>query len=269
VHPTDFSPLSNRAFAHALRIALAAKCKLYLLHVAESDADHDEIALPRLRRILTQWQLIDETDPPSALVSKLKIHIENVRLEQRSPPEALISFLKSDNYDLAVFATHGRDGFERWLKGSIAEAVFSHAAVPTLFVPLGARGFVEQVSGDIQFQRVLIPVDFSPAPGRAIETIQRFGELLAGTKIATNLLHVGSSAPPIHFEASTVRPVPQVILRQGNVIDSILNAAVEFDVDLIGMPTAGHHGILDALRGSTTDRVIRHAPCPVLAIPAV
>ena len=167
VHPTDFSPLSNRAFAHALRIALAAKCKLYLLHVAESDADHNEIALPRLRRILTQWQLIDETDPPSALASKLGIHIENVRLEQRSPADALIGFLKRDNCDLAVFATHGRDGLERWLKGSIAESVFSHAAIPTLFVPLGARGFVEQVSGDIQFRRVLIPVDSSPAPGRA------------------------------------------------------------------------------------------------------
>jgi nucleotide-binding universal stress UspA family protein len=33
------------------------------------------------------------------------------------------------------------------------------------------------------------------------------------------------------------------------------------------MPTAGHHGVLDALRGSTTERVIRHAPCPVLALP--
>jgi nucleotide-binding universal stress UspA family protein len=32
------------------------------------------------------------------------------------------------------------------------------------------------------------------------------------------------------------------------------------------MPTAGHHGVLDALRGSTTERVIRHAPCPVLAL---
>jgi hypothetical protein len=31
------------------------------------------------------------------------------------------------------------------------------------------------------------------------------------------------------------------------------------------MPTAGHYGILDALLGSTTERVLGHAPCPVLA----
>jgi nucleotide-binding universal stress UspA family protein len=34
------------------------------------------------------------------------------------------------------------------------------------------------------------------------------------------------------------------------------------------MPTAGHRNILDIFRGSTTERVIRHAPCPVIAVPA-
>jgi nucleotide-binding universal stress UspA family protein len=58
------------------------------------------------------------------------------------------------------------------------------------------------------------------------------------------------------------------MLRSGNVVEAIVDAAVELDVDLIAMPTAGHHGVLDALRGSTTERVIRHAPCPVLALAA-
>jgi nucleotide-binding universal stress UspA family protein len=33
------------------------------------------------------------------------------------------------------------------------------------------------------------------------------------------------------------------------------------------MPTAGPHGFLDAIRGSTTERVVRHATCPVLSVP--
>jgi nucleotide-binding universal stress UspA family protein len=48
----------------------------------------------------------------------------------------------------------------------------------------------------------------------------------------------------------------------------VIEVYVEYDVDLIGMPTTGRHGVLDALRGSTTQRVIRHAPCPVFAVPA-
>ena len=269
VHPTDFSSLSSKGLAHALRIALAARCKLYLLHVAESADDHAEIVLSHLQRLLTQWQLMDETDLPSALASKLGVDIENVRLEQQNPIDRLASFLKKNVCDLVVFATHGRDGLDRWLEGSIAESVFGHAATPTLFVPLHARGFVSEVSGDFRLQRVLIPVDFSPAPGRAIAVIQRLAELLSGTSVTTQLLHVGSSAPPIHSESPEKETLPQVILRNGSIVDSIVDAAAEFDADLIGMPTAGHHGVLDALRGSTTERVIRHAPCPVLAVPAV
>jgi nucleotide-binding universal stress UspA family protein len=33
------------------------------------------------------------------------------------------------------------------------------------------------------------------------------------------------------------------------------------------MVTAGHEGILDTLRGSISEQVLRHSPCPVLAVP--
>jgi nucleotide-binding universal stress UspA family protein len=56
--------------------------------------------------------------------------------------------------------------------------------------------------------------------------------------------------------------------RSGDVVEEILAAAAECQADLIVMATAGHQGFLDALRGSTTERVLRHAPCPVLAVPA-
>jgi hypothetical protein len=51
------------------------------------------LPMPRSRKALAtilcqqgliQWQLIDETDPPSVLASKFGIHIENVRLEQQT-----------------------------------------------------------------------------------------------------------------------------------------------------------------------------------------
>jgi nucleotide-binding universal stress UspA family protein len=83
--------------------------------------------------------------------------------------------------------------------------------------------------------------------------------------VTIDLLHVGSGAPVIRGAGPTERPLP-VIIRYGSIVRSILDAALEYDVDLIAMPTAGHHGVLDALRGSTTERVLRHAPCPVYAV---
>jgi hypothetical protein len=51
------------------------------------------------------------------------------------------------------------------------------------------------------------------------------------------------------------------------VEDVILEAAEEGKADLIVMSTQGHHGFLDAIRGSTAERVVRNAKCPVLVLP--
>jgi nucleotide-binding universal stress UspA family protein len=55
----------------------------------------------------------------------------------------------------------------------------------------------------------------------------------------------------------------------GDVVDEILRVSEERDVDLIAMATLGRSGFLDALRGSTTEQVIRQTRCPVLAVPAI
>jgi nucleotide-binding universal stress UspA family protein len=268
LHPTDFSDLSSAAFAHALRMAVAAKCKLYLLHVVQGDAAAAS-GFPNVQRLLAQWGLCEPQDAPSEILKKLGLAVENislVSLKQQNPALGIVGFLDQHPCDLVVTATRGRNGFDHWLKGSISESVFRRTAIPTLFVTHGARSFVSQVSGDVRLRRVLVPVDFSPPPGPAIEAILGFGRLMAGADVTVHLVHVGSAAPPV--DVALPRSVlPPVMLRTGDVVKSITDAAVEYDVDFVGMPTAGHHGFLDALRGSTTERLIRSAPCPVLAMP--
>ena len=268
LHPTDFSDLSGAALAHALCIALAAKSKLHLVHVSEREAT-GALAFPQVRHLLVQWGLADENDPPWVISDNLGLEVDSADIRWQNPAEGIVGFLGQHSADLVVFATHGRDGLERWMKGSVSEAVLRRLAIPALFVTLGARGFVSQVNGDIQLRRVLIPVDVSPPADETVETVLGFIRLLGVESIMLHLLHIGHTVPPLRATLSDGTRLPPVILRSGNVVQSIVDAAIEFDVDLIGMPTAGHHGVLDALRGSTTERVIRHAPCPVLAIPVL
>jgi nucleotide-binding universal stress UspA family protein len=47
----------------------------------------------------------------------------------------------------------------------------------------------------------------------------------------------------------------------------IVRLATERDVDLIVMATHGRGFISHAMMGSTTERVLRRAPCPVLVVP--
>jgi len=52
------------------------------------------------------------------------------------------------------------------------------------------------------------------------------------------------------------------------VVNEILKAEREWHPDLMVLATQGHLDFLDALRGSTTERVLRGARCPLLAVPA-
>jgi nucleotide-binding universal stress UspA family protein len=60
----------------------------------------------------------------------------------------------------------------------------------------------------------------------------------------------------------------ETIVRQGEVVDEILKVEANWRPDLMVLGTQGHIDFLDALRGSTTERVLRGAHCPVLAVPA-
>ena len=264
VHPTDFSAPSSDAFAHALRIAIATRSKLYLVHVAESKYDEQD-GFPHIRYALSLWGLMNEDDPPAA-VGKLGIKVSKVGLEPQDPLRGLTGFLAKHPSDLIVLATHGRDGVAHWLHGSIAEELSRATRLPTLFVPPTARGFVDQNNGNVHLLRILVPIDHALQPVQALDIIQHFVASMNEEGAAIELMHVGGIAPLVR-RISDGAIVP-VALRTGDVTRTILEAADEQKADLIAMPTAGHQGFLDALRGSTTERVLRHAPCPVLAVPA-
>ncbi len=266
VHPTDFSDLSVEAFAHALRIALAMKSKLYLVHIAQSEDPGELDGFPQVRHTLEQWRLLHANATSAEVADKLGIQVAKIGLAPWNPLRGLLQFLDRHPTDLIVLATHGRDGIAHWLQGSIAEKLSRTAHVPALFLPPTACGFVEQSNGALHLSRVLVPVDHSPAPAAALGAIQEFAGLMNKRGAIIKQMHVGETVPSIRRVADGAL-VP-VTRRTGDVVSTILETAEEQQADLIAMPTAGHHGFLDALRGSTTERVIRHAPCPVLTVPA-
>jgi len=56
-------------------------------------------------------------------------------------------------------------------------------------------------------------------------------------------------------------------VEEGYLHSSVRNVAKEDDVDLVVMGTKGSSGLNEFLVGSNTEKVIRTAPCPVLAVP--
>ena len=264
LHPSDFSEASLAAFAHALKAALISKGKLVLIHVSDED-QREWTEFPQVRETLTNWKLLPAGSPRSA-VAELGIDVVKVIGQTSDPVKGVLGFIEQQGVDLIVLATH-HHGLD-WLHHSISEPVARKSGEMTLFVPAEAHGFVSLTDGSVSLRNILIPIATTPRPEPAIAGAARLIEQLKCENGKFTLLHVGEegSAPPV------VTPdVPgwtwHRMTKQGDVIQVILETARQADADLILMSTDGRNGFLDALRGSHSERVLRHAPCPLIGIP--
>jgi nucleotide-binding universal stress UspA family protein len=269
LHPTDLSEASQLAFAHALRLATHNKAFLFLLHVCPDDTKpvpwHD---YPSVRETLERWGLLEAGARRSDVAKKLGLGVDKVVGLDANVSDSIVGFLRERAVDMIVIATEGRTGVPRWIKPSIAEPVAQRANVPTLFVPQGARGCVSLEDGHVTLDNVLIPVDRKPRPDEAVARGVRALEAFGSESSTLTLLHVGEeSTAPWPRLPDERRWKCSCVTRGGRPVEEILRTAEELSSDLIILVTEGSQGFLDALRGSTTQQIVRRAPCPVLAIP--
>jgi len=265
IHPTDFSLASMHAFLHALKMACLARGELLLLHL---DERRDELPhwsdFPRVRETLANWGLLEQSAPREAVEEQLGVRVAKFDLVEPDIVAGVDRFAERHGADVLVLGSEGRQGLARLLAGSKAEAIARRSNLSTLFVPAQARGFVDPHTGESLLRKILAPVDHEPDPLHAIHELVRFMGPFGLHSDMLTLLHVGEDAPLIRVNAQS--EAAPVVCVDGPVVEAIIDAAA--DADLIVLATRGHDGFLDALRGSTTEQIVRRAPCPVLAVPA-
>ena len=142
----------------------------------------------------------------------------------------------------------------------------------------------------LQFKKILAPVDFSRASKNGFNCARRFAEEF-GAELT--VLYVLEPAPAASFMAmSGVIPFcqtdfswaeknlraliacgkngsaeePDWKVRVGIPAHEIVEMAKETDADLIVIATHGYTGWKHFCIGSTAERVVRAAPCPVLVV---
>lgn len=266
-HPTDFTQASQTAFVHALKLALVMQTKLSIMHVDPDVAKEHFEDFPRVRPILTQWGLLPH-DSSKESVTSLGIQIKKIRAVGDDPAQAFLHHLEFHPADLLVLSTEQRTGFDRWLHRPVAEPMARGAHIPTLFVPTQVEGCVSAQDGTTKLRRLLIPVERADTAQRAIDAAAVTAEALGSMSLHIQLVHVGSDQLPRFRRHEREGWTWHQTHCQGNVVDWIIGMGAEYDVDLIVMATEGRLNWTDALRGSTTEQVVREARCPVLSIPA-
>ncbi len=287
---TDFSDFSNQTIHYGIRLAQKFEAKLYVCHI---------IDLPFAA--MTGEVQFDPIEQQNRMIDYAHNQLAELFLDDAIEWEPLVAvgqtadeidrLVEDNNVDLVVTATHGRHGLKRLLLGSVTERLMRTVTCPLLIVRGSEEGDVLLPPSESLFQRILVGCDFSEDSDLAY----RYGLSLAQELEAElHLAHVVE--PPIyqHVFASDLTPdqdprgpvisllqekLDQMVpvdarhwchvrptLLEGKPDEELNYYAVLNNIDLIVLGVRGHGLVESLFVGSTTDRVVRSAPCPVLAV---
>ena len=138
--PLDGSVWSFRAAArYAIKIARMAKAAIVCVH-AVLNLPYVEYAYtgPLVRRYIEDSKSESQKwyDEVKAMADKAGVAIlpSETLVNIPSAGDAIISYAEKNNIDLIIMGTKGRTGLKKFLLGSVASGVISHAKCPVLVV---------------------------------------------------------------------------------------------------------------------------------------
>lgn len=290
VCPIDFSDTSRHALEHAVAIAKWYESRLIALHVIHRPfvvqppilfADFSRETAPGQTEHQALEQQLHAWLQPAARAGVKT----DLLLDEGNPAPRILERASAIQADLIVMGTHGLSGFERFMLGSVAEKVLRKAACPVMTVPPAAA-----TTAKVPYTRLLCPVDFSDSSLAAL----RFAFSIAEESDAhLTILHVFDWPPDDELlierfdepefrrlveeqargrlEALVTDDVrvwckPATKVTYGKPYRQILDVAENEGADLITIGIRGRNPLDLTFFGSTTNQVVRRAPCPVLTL---
>jgi nucleotide-binding universal stress UspA family protein len=139
---TDGSKTSGRAVAEAVKVARGTVARLRLVHVIDSpyayaDAWYAAVSAD-LDAIQRAWRRAgqDVLEQAAVPAREAGIEVESALLDLNGRRVSRVITDEAERWgaDLIVIGSHGRQGLEQLLLGSVAEGVLRTASVPVLLV---------------------------------------------------------------------------------------------------------------------------------------
>lgn len=302
--PLDGSPLAEAALPQIKDLAVLYDAEVVLLRVALAHTLPGVNAVDAQVRAVEEAQTYLAAREADLVAQGLTVQ-SVVRYGHAA--EEILDHARGGAVDLVAMSTHGRSGIRRWVMGSVAETVVRHAPVPVLLVRTSGPVPVPSASAQDEpstadgpdrstaalVRHILCPVDLTPG---CREIMVAASAMAAQFRADLTILH--SVYDPLDPTCSHIPHPPLEQLREemvqaaeatlrrrarralgpshraslvvvvGSPLQQILRFARTHGVDLIVMGTAGRTGLEHAIIGSTAERVVRAAPCPVLSIRA-
>jgi nucleotide-binding universal stress UspA family protein len=287
---TDFSQAAMEGVGVAGWFAQRFSASVLLAHVVEPPplfSGMDEVVLAR-----ETHEVVKSAETQLKRLAKREMQSKsNVQMSVREGKafDEIAKLAGERDIDLIVIATRGHTGLKRVWLGSTAERVVRHAPCPVLTVParnaVSGRGGVRQVP----LKRIVVPIDCSETSVHALPYAEAIADEFGAEVILLHVMepfgaeeqskHIYDDAAEGEYEAAAEACLTRLsqesltrdrrirtAVRRGVPYQEITRAATAISADLIVLTTRGYTGLKHVLLGSTAERVVRHADCPVLVV---
>ncbi len=266
--PVDFSELSGLGLRYAAAVARRHGAKLTVLyaHSFQPPPYFSVNELEALHQRIRDWV----GDAHAALERFIAGHgagPAEAMVVEGLPADVIRRVAADIGAGLIVIGTHGRSGVNRLMLGSVTERVLRESRVPVLTV----RG--DAAALPVGPRKILCPVNNTPAAREALDAALWFAGSF-GSELT--VAHVPETRPERAIQ-DICAWVPEDArahchLREAeagaDADHAILTMAREESTDLLVIGSQHRRFFDSTVLGSTTARLVRHAPCPVLTVPA-
>ena len=175
--------------------------------------------------------------------------------------------------DMIVMGTHGHSGINRLMLGPVTEKILHQTDRPVLTVR-GKKGGVELSTASIQ--HVLCPINYTEVARKALEHAAGITKCFEAELVVLHVIESHSTDVKEKNEHGRLcawipddirsRCSLKEIVRRGDAAEQIVEAASSASCDMIVLGTQHKRFHDTTVIGTTTLRVTRHAPCPVLTV---
>ncbi|MEW6410157.1 MAG: universal stress protein [Nitrospirota bacterium] len=275
----DDSEFSKAALIEASNWIKRHGGKVIIVHAVYFDPEEFGIAPVQLeKRLKIGKQMCHQAK--EMLSSEFGIDVETLVCEGE-PPEIIVDIAREKNADLIAMGTYGRKGLKRLIMGSVTSGVIVNSPCDVLVVK---KPCIE-CSGE--YKSILVPFDSSEFSKRTLDrtcqlskidgsditalyVIPQYEEMIEFFKTESIKKILFREAQKIIDEAKEIASVRGVSIKteieDGHTGEKIIETVKRLKNDLIVIGTYGWKGVNKAVMGSTVERVIMNAPCPVLVI---
>ncbi len=189
------------------------------------------------------------------------------------PIPAILSAAKERGAELIVMGTHLRHGWRRAILGSVSDGVLHGSHCPVLTV--ASRDNVAGATPHA-ITNIICPVNFTDVARESLHVAARVAEVF-GARLT--IVHVVESAEVTNAaddearvrrwiapELQAVCSFRELVVR-GGAAERVLDCAEDLGADFLVIGAQHKFFRDETVIGTTTERLIRFASCPVLVVP--